>query len=55
MKMTFFWDMAIIAVMRKSVHTAEKPIYVYETTRHHFPEGCPFHTPRRKNLKSHPV
>jgi hypothetical protein len=48
----FDFKTMIVALMMEVVGTSETPVYIYETTRHHIPEGCYFHT-RRDNLRSH--
>jgi hypothetical protein len=48
----FDFKTMIVALMMEVVGTSETPVYIYETTRHHIPEGCYLHT-RRDNLRSH--
>jgi hypothetical protein len=38
MKMTFFWDVAIIALMMEAVSTSETSVNFYQATWHNIPE-----------------
>jgi hypothetical protein len=35
--------LGMIALLTEAVHTSETPVYFYENTRRHIPEGCHFH------------
>jgi hypothetical protein len=39
----------------EAVNVSETSIYVYGSTRRDITEGCPLHTRRRENMKSHPI
>jgi hypothetical protein len=40
MKMTVFWDIALIALMMEAVSTSETSVYFYGIIRRYIPEDC---------------
>jgi hypothetical protein len=43
MKMTVFWDIALIALTTETVSNSESTVNSYETTRRNIPEDCHLH------------